>query len=405
MTEYCCEKCGEKFCNKSLYDIHLLHNNSNLDTNLLSDYDKLILESEKKIKTKNEENIKVISLFTGMGGMDIGFGEDVIVHKNSISEINFIKKKYEIENFVILKKLPFEIVFQNDILPIAEKIIKLNKWNHNFILKDIKDLIKEDYKFPDADIIIGGFPCQDFSHAGKRKGFDSERGNLYKSYVDIVKKIKPIIFVAENVYGLITMKENPIDIIKNDFKKEGYEVKHQLIKCEEYGIPQTRWRVIIMGICNDKLNNVQKIKGEEWNVISKNKTKCFINKYFDHLKEPENTQDISQQIFSKAKKLEKGQGQTEIKLNNFCPTIRAEHHGNIEFRRLKDSKNEENNINLKERRLTLREVALAQTFPPKCILTDKKKSMSSYKTIGNAVPCLLSYLIADKVYELYNICK
>lgn len=97
-------------------------------------------------------------------------------------------KKALIEDFVNLKKLPFDIIFQNDILPEAKHIAELNNWNHNFHLKDIRDMLKENYNFPNADVIIGGFPCQDFSHAGKRKGFDSNRGTLYQSYVDIVKK-------------------------------------------------------------------------------------------------------------------------------------------------------------------------------------------------------------------------
>ena len=320
MVNYCCEKCGKKFDQKSHYDSHLKKKNpcvyitkplneiiasemknviesnnkkvkkiikktiskkKSLDSDSKSDSDSNSdSESNKKNDTKKpkkeernkvNKTYKVISLFTGMGGMDIGFGNDVIVHKNSISEKQFIEKKYKIKKFCVLKKLPFEIVFQNDILQIAEKIIKLNKWDHNFVLGDIWELIKDNYIFPEADIIVGGFPCQDFSHAGKRKGFESDRGNLYKAYVDIVKKVKPVIFVAENVYGLLTMKEKPIDTIKNDFEKEGYEVKYQLIKCEEFGIPQTRWRVIIIGVRNDKICKIKKKIGDDWNIISKNK--------------------------------------------------------------------------------------------------------------------------------------
>ena len=104
---------------------------------------------------------------------------------------------------------------------------------------------------------------------------------------------------------------------------------------------------------------------DKWNIITKNKTTCFIGKYFKHLKEPNNTEDISQMVYSKAKKLEKGQGQKEIDLKSFAPTMRAEH-------------------------------------PPKYIFS-KKKIMTAYKYIGNAVPPLLGYLIADKVTEIYKI--
>uniref|UniRef100_A0A6C0H288 DNA (cytosine-5-)-methyltransferase n=1 Tax=viral metagenome TaxID=1070528 RepID=A0A6C0H288_9ZZZZ len=341
----------------------------------------------------------VISLFSGMGGMDLGFSEQVIVHSESILTSDFIDSAYTTNGFVNLKRLPFKIVFQNDILPAAKKVAELNNWNHNYTLKDIRDYINDNYEFPSADVITGGFPCQDFSHAGKRKGFDADRGTLYQSYVEVVKRVKPIIFVAENVNGLLTMAGNPIQKIMDDFAAVGYEVKYQLIKCEDFGIPQTRHRVIIMGI---RLDCRYKLK-DDWNVITENKKKCAIKHYFMHLEEPDKSMDMAQQSYSKAAKLEKGQGQTEIKMDGFCPTMRAEHHGNIEFRRLNGGKNNEGH--LPERRLSVREAALIQTFPPNCILTEKKPSSMAYKPIGNAVPPLLGYIIARKVQQILELCR
>ena len=341
----------------------------------------------------------VISLFSGMGGMDVGFSEQVIVHSESILSSEFIDSAYTIDGFVNLKRLPFKIVFQNDILPAAKKVAELNKWNHNYTLKDIRDCITDNYKFPSADVITGGFPCQDFSHAGKRKGFDADRGTLYQSYVEVVKRVKPIIFVAENVNGLLTMAGNPIQKIMDDFAAVGYEVKYQLIKCEDFGIPQTRHRVIIMGI---RLDCRYKLK-DDWNIITENKKNCAIKNYFMHLEEPDKSTDIAQQSYSKAAKLDKGQGQTEIKIDGFCPTMRAEHHGNIEFRRINGGKNNEGH--LPERRLSVREAALIQTFPPNCILTEGKPSSMAYKPIGNAVPPLLGYIIARKVQQILQQCR
>jgi DNA (cytosine-5)-methyltransferase 1 len=190
------------------------------------------------------------------------------------------------------------------------------------------------------------------------------------------------------------MPGNPIDKIIEDFTAVGYEVKYQLIKCEEFGIPQTRWRVIIMGIRMDKKKNLS----EDWNIIHENKQTCTVGHYFKHLHEPSVSIDPAQKVYSKAARLQKGQGQKEVGLDEFAPTIRAEHHGNIEFRRIKDGKNEKN---LEERRLTLREAALLQTFPPHCKLTDPNKlSSKAYKPIGNAVPPLLGYIIARKVREV-----
>jgi len=340
---------------------------------------------------------KVLSLFSGMGGMDVGFAEQVVVHKNSVLP-EFIESQYTIDGFVNLKRLPFKIVFQNDILPEAKKVAELNGWNHNYTFKDVRELLKENHVFPECDVITGGFPCQDFSHAGKRQGFDSTRGTLYQSYVEIVKKCKPVIFVAENVNGLLTMPGEPIKQIISDFSEAGYEVKYQLVKCEEFKIPQTRWRVIIMGIRLDKRPMVS----DTWNSITENKGFCPIKPYFAHLLEPEVTTDPAQKVYSKAAKLEKGQGQKEVNLDECAPTMRAEHHGNIEFRRLTGGKNE---LGMPQRRLTVREAALIQTFPPNCLLTEAKVTSMAYKPIGNAVPPLLGYLIARKVREILEKCS
>jgi DNA (cytosine-5)-methyltransferase 1 len=361
--------------------------------------DIIVLLRPTPIETQSHDKYNVISLFSGMGGMDIGFSEQVVVHKHSVID-DYIHSPSSTPDFVNLHRLPFSTVFQNDILPEAKHIAELNKWNHNYHLKDIRDMLKDTFAFPQADVVTGGFPCQDFSHSGKRKGFDSSRGTLYQSFVEVVKQVKPLVFVAENVNGLLTMPGEPIKKIISDFSDVGYEVKYQLIKCEEYGIPQTRWRVIIMGVRLDKRDKLQ----DNWNIISENKKKCTIGHYFKHLQEPDVSSDPAQTVYSKAKRLEKGQGQKEVGLDEFAPTMRAEHHGNIEFRRIKNGKNKEND--LPERRLTVREAALIQTFPPNCILTDPAKvSSKAYKPIGNAVPPLLGYIIGRKVQSILDIIK
>jgi DNA (cytosine-5)-methyltransferase 1 len=349
-------------------------------------------------ESQDIQTYKVLSLFTGMGGMDCGFAEEVVVQKQSVED-DFIQTSHD-HTFVSLKRLPFSVVFQNDILKEAKKLADFNNWSHNYHLKDIRELLKENYPFPVAHVVIGGFPCQDFSHAGKRKGFDSSRGTLYQSFVEVVKRVRPYLFVAENVNGLLTMPGNPIQKIIGDFSAVGYEVKYQLLKCEEFGIPQTRWRVILMGIRLDwkpqsLLNN--------WNEVTENRRQVPIRLYFAHLQEPDETIDAAQKVYSKAAKLPKGQGQKEILLDSFAPTMRAEHHGNIEFRRTNGGKN--NEPMLAERRLTVREAALIQTFPPNCILTEPGKAPTSmaYKPIGNAVPPLLGYLIARKVESILRL--
>ena len=346
------------------------------------------------------DHYRVLSLFSGMGGMDIGFAEQVIVHKQSIANSSLIEKSSSIPDFVELRRLPFHIVFQNDILPEAKRIAELNHWDHHYHLRDIRDLLDENYDFPAAEVVTGGFPCQDFSHAGKRQGFSSDRGTLYQSFVEVVKRVKPFVFVAENVQGLLTMPGHPIQQIVRDFTEVGYDVQYQLIKCEERGIPQTRWRVIIMGVRSDK----RMLLDESWNLITENEITCPVGAYFEHLQEPSETSDPAQTVYSKAARLEKGQGQKEVLLEEFAPTIRAEHHGNIEFRRIQGGDNKEDH--LPERRLTVREAALLQTFSPSCILTEPTKPTSkAYKPIGNAVPPLLGYLIARKVLHILEKIK
>jgi DNA (cytosine-5)-methyltransferase 1 len=430
MVKYVCNRCGKVSKQKSHHEAHLKKKtpceNKNKDIESQIDkkvekkfnelIEKLNIDSTQltnSIMTDNKNKLKVLSLFTGIGGMDMGFDGEVIVHKDSIINKEFIDRPYNIDNFVVLKKNNFECVFQNDILEGAKKAFGLNYDNSNYNTTSIYNLISENFEFPKADVVIGGFPCQDFSHAGKRNGFESNkghdlkekvdtekansRGTLYKSFVEVVKRVKPKMFVAENVYGLLTMKSEPIKQIMKDFSELGYDVNYQVVYCPEIGIPQTRKRVIIMGISKERTVDI----GEEWNYITKNKTECNIGKYFEHLKEPDVTDDISQMVYSKAKKLEKGQGQIEINLDSFAPTMRAEHHGNIEFRRHKGSKININENTMCERRLTVREAGLIQTFPPNYIFNDRK-NMTAYKYIGNAVPPLLGYIIADKISELFE---
>ncbi|ABE04965.1 Cytosine-C5 specific DNA methylase-like protein [Rickettsia bellii RML369-C] len=119
------------------------------------------------------EKIKVISLFSGCGGLDLGFEGNFNIHESCIKDDDFIKSKNG--NTVILKDNPFEIVFCNDIMQEAKVAWEANFSNKlEYSTKSIREL--KGYLLPKADLVIGGFPCQDFSLAGKRAGFSSERG-------------------------------------------------------------------------------------------------------------------------------------------------------------------------------------------------------------------------------------
>jgi len=423
----------------------------------------------KKINTSEKK--RILSLFSGCGGMDLGFEGGFKVPALCINEkihLDWIAEKED--NFIKLQPTLFDIVFANDILDFAQvawtSYFKNFGYNDDiFHLESIVDLVKKykkgEYIFPEnIDIVTGGFPCQDFSVAGKRKGFNSEkshngkkesfgvpttetRGMLYLWMKEVIEITKPKVFIAENVKGLVSLGDVK-DIIENDFRNidEGYVVvPARVLFAGDYGVPQKRERVIFIGF-NKKYLKPDALKALSKKNIDKEYDPYPVKTHFDNsnkvnlgivndisklkpyvttfdvikdLKEPEQEKiDLAQMSYSKAKFCPNSQGQTEINLEGLAPTIRAEHHGNIEYRRLSKEHggkilNELNN-GLKERRLTVRECARFQTFPDDYMFvqaSDKKgryklSASNSYKLIGNAVPPLLAYNIAKRLEELWD---
>jgi DNA (cytosine-5)-methyltransferase 1 len=417
--------------------------------------------------TEEKETLNVLSLFSGCGGMDLGFEGGFSVLQQSINEIltpHFIEKKLK-NGFVKLKKTKFKTVFANDILNDARNawVNHFSKKGHNaedFYKESIVDLVKM-YRngvnvFPEnVDVVTGGFPCQDFSVAGKRNGFTSHknhkgdlienetasaetRGQLYMWMKEVIEITQPKIFIAENVKGLVNLGDVK-SIIQNDFASangNGYIVLDpQVLHSANFGVPQSRERVIFIGIKKSALKKSvlaeleKEIISEQYNPFPKpthsytvegENLKHFVQlkDVFKHLDEPENTEDLSQRFYSKAKFMGKHcQGQTEIKLPSISPTIRSEHHGNIEFRRLSKENGgqieSELNKGLKERRLTVRECALIQTFPPDYDFVIENKNgrkgsflvspSQAYKIIGNAVPPLLAYNLAKRIEDIWDL--
>lgn len=172
---------------------------------------------------EEKDKIEVISLFSGCGGMDLGF-----------------------------QQAGFNIKWANDIEQRACETYAKNIGNH-IVCGDITQL---DYsKIPDADLILGGFPCQDFSMIWKRGGISTDRGNLYQNFVEIVSQKQPLMFVAENVKGILTANnKKAIKQIIKDFSETGdygYNTTAHLINFAEYGVAQVRERVLIIGVRKD----------------------------------------------------------------------------------------------------------------------------------------------------------
>ena len=373
------------------------------------------LKQITKERTINRYNI--LSLFSGAGGMDLGFKGGFQLFGQSYYEN------------------PIDLKYTNDIFIQATKIYRDNlNISHEIDTTNINDIdlseIDKQYGFspnvrsssldnPNGiDIILGGFPCQTFSIAGKRAGLNDERGKLYLQMSRFIEHYQPKIFVAENVDGIRTSKSNDsgaidstaLDVIVRHFRKIGYNIQYNMLNAADFGVPQSRKRVIIIGIRNDlgsdndiyypkptHLNNPRTaFDGLEdiWDLFDTGLVSNHDEKNVSHAKFYDDNI--------------KRQGNNQIQKHKPSPTIRAEHHGNIEAHYNVDSKYINNPKDGKTkkgwRRLSVRECARLQSFPDNFIFNTS--ASSSYKAIGNAVPPILAWHIARAViYTLDKIEK
>lgn len=324
------------------------------------------------MKVTKKENYSIVSLFAGCGGLDLGF----------IGDFTSLGRKYSKNNF--------EIVWANEIDENFARTFK-EYFKKNVEVEDINKILyggssKSFNPLPkNIDIVLGGFPCQDFSHAGKRRGFENSngRGVLYKSMIEVIKRTKPVLFVAENVKGLLTMnKGEAVKTIIQDFAHEGYHISMDLYHAAEHGVPQTRERVIIVGTRKDVLpkfeHNLPKLPKKLW---------LTLRETIGDLEEIEEGA-LPNHYWSKAKMFPGTQGNNLVSADKPGPTMRAEHHGNIEF-----------HWNGK-RRLSAREAARIQTFPDDFIFYPS--TSSAYKQIGNAVPPVLAWYIAGAIQKFLD---
>ena len=162
-------------------------------------------------------DFRVVSLFSGAGGMDLGF-----------------------------EKAGFDIVWANDFFKEAVESYKKNV-SKNVVYGDITKIDSSEIP-DDIDLVIGGFPCQGFSVANTKRSMKDERNFLYKEMLRVIKDKNPKFFVAENVKGLLSMEKGKVfEMIKKDFESLGYKVDARLLNAAEYGVPQARERLVIIG--------------------------------------------------------------------------------------------------------------------------------------------------------------
>lgn len=412
-------------------------------------------------------SIGVLSLFSGCGGMDLGFEGGFSVLRASVNETltpDFIDPEFDAgDGLVRLRETRFKTIFANDILTDARDawVNYFSKRGHDsgdYYTESIVDLVKRHHQgervFPNrVDVVTGGFPCQDFSLSGKRGGFRSHRshtnerieesdasvetrGQLYMWMKEVIEITRPNLFIAENVKGLVNL-DDVKEVIQKDFSSaggDGYLVlEPRVLQAANYGVPQSRERVFFIGIKKSALKEQALMELSQMNVRDEyspypfpthaftaqgEKLKPFVplQELFALVKEPAHSDDPSQRHYSKAKFMGVHcQGQNEVKPDGVAPTIRSEHHGNIEFRRLSKAnggvQKGELAHGLEERRLTVRECALIQTFPPDYDFVIPRKGKSkryvisptqAYRIIGNAVPPLLAYNLAKRIEEVWD---
>lgn len=318
------------------------------------------------LNTKNR--YRVISLFAGCGGLDLGFR----------GGFNYLGNDYARNNF--------DIIWANDINKQATETYKSYFGDH-IVCEDLNNIPESE--FPEADIVLGGFPCQDFSLAGKRQGLTVERGRLYLQMKRVIDTVRPRAFIAENVKNLMMMERGLIlKTIIEDFKDSGYNVYYHLFHAGDYGVPQNRERVIIFGIRKDL--NIIPYLPEETNRNNWVTSMEAIDDLWDKVDDPSvpnhRLGDISKAKFYEGSKR---QGNCRIKPNKVAPTIRAEHHGNIQAHYRTNG--DENDMQ-SWRRLSVRECARLQSFPDDFIF--QQAASAAYKQVGNAVPPVLGWHIA-----------
>lgn len=321
---------------------------------------------------------KILSLFSGIGGTEVGFS----------GGFNYLGKKYD--------KLPTELVFANDIDASARQL-----FDANFPIKsDGTDIRNLNFgELPKADIVTGGFPCQSFSVSATnppRLGIKDSRGQLFFDMNHVLQVVKPLVFIAENVKGIFSANNGKaFPLIIKTFKESGYDVTYHLFHAEEYGVPQKRQRVFIVGFRKDlkidfkfpdpvirSTDNFVPLKDVlEKHVDSKY---FFSDKAVAGMKNSKNS-----------KTMNKGRAQDINKPSN---TVGA-HLAKISLNSTDPVLFEQGRY----RRFTPREVARIQSFPENYKLVGSQTQQ--YRGLGNAIPPVLMWHIAKEIIHSLNNAK
>ena len=305
--------------------------------------------------------MKIISLFSGAGGLDLG-----------------------------LIQAGNQVIWANDIDKDAVATYRENIGDH-IICDDIKNI--DISELPDADVVVGGFPCQGFSQANRMRTLEDDRNQLYRFFYNTIKVKQPKLFIAENVKGILSLgKGEAIKQIVADFETAGYITSVNLVNMANYGVPQTRQRVIIIGQrvdLGEKLlfrfpKPTHSKNGDLLHWIS-------IKEAIDHFPDPDSDNNILNHIYSAYKvEYRNFTGHRKTDPNKPSPTILARGNGKGGVCAIPHYNG--------KRRLTIRESASVQTFPEDFHFIGTMNSC--YRQIGNAVPVLFARKLGEELIRL-----
>lgn len=297
---------------------------------------------------------KVVSLFSGIGGLDLGFAQN-----------------------------GFNLIWANDFDKHAVETYKANLGDH-IVHGDLNDIDLND--IPNADIIIGGFPCQPFSMMGSEKGFKDARGTLFFRVAQVIENQinrgnKPKAIILENVRRLLTHdKGNTFNTIKKILEKDlGYHLHYKVLNSANYGVPQTRNRIFIIGFADDvafDFPSEQSLALTMQDLLEHGVDR----KYFLSDK-------ILPTILANGSGNYKAKSEIDLKIARpLCATMHKMH------RACQDNYVTQNG---KIRRLTPREAARLQGFSDDFVIP--VSDTQAYRQFGNAVTVNVAYAVAKQV--------
>lgn len=307
--------------------------------------------------------MKVVSLFSGAGGLDLG-----------------------------LIQAGHDVIWANDFDADAVSTYRANI-GPEAVLSDICDVPSS--VIPDCDVVVGGFPCQGFSQANMLRFAEDERNRLYLEFLRIVRDKQPSYFLAENVRGILSLAGGKaIEKIESDFAAAGYRVAKKLFNVADYGVPQMRKRVIIAGTRSDLPTHLdfqfpdpthadpakaRKLGLKPWVTIAQ---------ALAHIPEPSAAHDFKNHVYSLYKVTNRNfTGHRRTDPEKPSPTILARGNGKGGVCAIQHPQN--------HRRMSIREQAAIQTFPDGFVFAGKLNS--AYRQVGNAVPVMFGRCLGEQL--------